>query len=80
MRWVRRACVAATTTPCFRGECLAGSSRATRLDAGVRLAVELRIRATPRLAPLVGLHAEIFPRDYQLDVDPLRTTDSTNRL
>jgi hypothetical protein len=64
----------------LRGEGLAGSSRATRLDAGVRLAVELRIRATPRLAPSVGLHAEIFPRDYQLDVEPLGTVGSTGRL
>jgi len=64
----------------LRGEGLDGGSQATRLDAGVRLAVELRIRATPRLAPFVGLHAEIFPRAYQLDVDPLGTVGSTGRL
>ncbi len=45
----------------LRGEGLDGGSQSTRLDAGVRLAVELRIRATPRLAPFVDLHAEIFP-------------------
>ena len=61
----------------LRGESLDGASQATRLDAGVRLAVELRIRATPRLAPFVDLHAEIFPRAYQLDVDPLGTIGST---
>lgn len=64
----------------LRGEGLDGGSQATRLDAGVRLALELRIRATPRLAPFVGLHAEIFPRAYQLDVDPLGTVGSTGRL
>jgi hypothetical protein len=64
----------------LRGEGLEGGSQATRLDAGVRLAFELRIRATPRLAPFVDLHAEIFPRAYQLDVDPLGTVGSTGRL
>ena len=63
-----------------RGEGLDGGSQSTRLDAGVRLAVELRIRATPRLAPFVDLHAEIFPRAYQLDVDPIGTVGSTGRL
>jgi hypothetical protein len=64
----------------LRGEGLDGGSQSTRLDAGIRLAVELRIRATPRLAPFVDLHAEIFPRAYQLDVDPLGTVGSTGRL
>ena len=64
----------------LRGEALAGASQATRLDAGVRLACELRFLATPRLAPFIGLHAEIFPRPYQLDVDPLGTIGSTGRL
>ena len=64
----------------LRGEGLDGGSQSTRLDAGVRLAVELRIRATPRLAPFVDVHAEIFPRAYQLDVDPLGTVGSTGRL
>jgi hypothetical protein len=64
----------------LRGEGLAGGSQATRLDGGVRLAVALRIRATPRLAPFVGMHAEIFPRPYQLDVDPYGTVGSTGRL
>jgi hypothetical protein len=63
-----------------RGEALDGASQATRLDAGVRLAVELRIRTTQRLAPFVDLHAEIFPRAYQLDVEPLGTVASTGRF
>jgi len=57
-----------------------GAPSSTRLDAGVRLAVELQIRATPRLAPFIGVHAELFPRAYQLDVDPLGTVGSTGRL
>jgi hypothetical protein len=64
----------------LRGEGLDGGSQVTRLDAGARLAVELRIRATPRLAPFVDVHAEIFPRAYQLDVDPFGTVGSTGRL
>lgn len=63
-----------------RGEALDGASQATRLDVGVRLAVELRFRATQRLAPFVDLHAEIFPRAYQLDVEPLGTVASTGRF
>ena len=64
----------------LRGESLAGASQSTRLDAGVRLAVELRFLATPRLTPFIDLHAEIFPRAYQLDVDPLGTIGSTGRF
>ena len=64
----------------LRGEALDGGSQATRLDAGVRLAFELRIRATQRLVPFFELHAEIFPRAYQLDVAPLGTIGSTGRL
>ena len=64
----------------LRGESLDGGSQSTRLDAGIRLAVELRFRATPRLTPFVDLHAEIFPRAYELDVDPLGTVASTGRL
>jgi hypothetical protein len=64
----------------LRAESLDGGSQSTRLDAGVRLAVELRFRATPRLAPFLDLHAELFPRPYQLDVDPLGTVGSTGRF
>lgn len=52
----------------------------TRLDAGARVAIELHILATPRLAPFIGVHAEIFPRAYQLDVDPLGYVGSTGRF
>jgi len=64
----------------LRGESLDGASQATRLDAGVRLACELRLLATQRLVPFIGVHAELFPRAYQLDVDPLGTIGSTGRL
>jgi hypothetical protein len=64
----------------LRAESLTGASQSTRLDAGVRLAVELRFLATPRLAPFIDLHAEIFPRAYELDVDPLGTIGSTGRF
>ena len=36
----------------LRGEALDGASQATRLDAGVRLAFELRLRATPAAGPV----------------------------
>ena len=64
----------------LRGEALDGGSRATRLDAGVRLALELRMRATRRLSPFLDAHVEVFPRAYQLDVAPLGTVASTGRL
>jgi len=64
----------------LRAESIDGGSQATRLDAGVRLAAELRYRATPRLAPFLDLHAEFFPRAYALDVDPLGTVASTGRF
>jgi hypothetical protein len=64
----------------LRGDTLTGGSTETRLDAGIRLAAEIRIRATPHLAPFLDLHAEIFPRAYHLDVDPLGTIGSTGRF
>jgi hypothetical protein len=63
-----------------RGQSLDPASQSTRLDAGVRLAFALRLLATPRLAPFIGLHAELFPRAYQLDVAQLGTIGSTGRL
>jgi hypothetical protein len=62
------------------GETLDGGATTTRLDAGVRLAAEVRFHATPRLSPFLDLHAEIFPRTYQLDVDPLGAVGSTGRF
>ena len=63
----------------LRGEALASAPPATRLDAGVRLAgVELRM--APRFGAFVDLHAEVFPRAYELDVDPTGGIGSTGRL
>ena len=63
-----------------RATAIDGGPSSTRLDAGIRLAFELRFRATPRLAPFVDLHAEFFPRAYELQVDPLGTIGSTGRF
>ena len=64
----------------LRGEALASGQPATRLDAGLRLAVELRVRATPQLLPFLELHAELYPRGYQLEVAPLGNIGSTGRF
>jgi hypothetical protein len=52
----------------LRADGIDGGPSETRLDAGVRLALQLAVLATPRLAPFLGVHAEIFPRAYELDV------------
>ena len=54
----------------LRADGIDGAPSSTRLDAGVRLALDLAFLATPRLAPFIGIHAEIFPRAYELDVGP----------
>jgi len=64
----------------LRATALEGGPSQTRLDAGIRFAVELRFRATQRLAPFVDLHAELFPRAYELQVDPLGIIGSTGRF
>jgi len=61
----------------LRAQDIAGAPTSTRLDAGLRLALELHVHATAQLAPFVGLHAEIFPRTYELDVDPGGNVGST---
>jgi hypothetical protein len=64
----------------LRAEKIDNPQSATRLDAGFRFAATLRFRATPRLAPFLNLHAEIFPRAYELDVDPAGNIGSTGRF
>jgi len=64
----------------LRAQDIAGAPTSTRLDAGLRLALELHVHATGPLAPFVGLHAEIFPRAYELDADPLGQVGSTGGL
>lgn len=41
-----------------------------RLDVGLRLAIDLRSWVSPRVAPNVGIDAWLWPRPYQLVVDP----------
>ena len=62
------------------GEGIPDARSTTRLDAGFRLAAELMFRATPRFRPFVDLHAELFPRPYELVVDPLGNVGTTGRL
>jgi hypothetical protein len=64
----------------LRAERIENPQSATRLDAGFRLAAGGLYRATPRLAVFVDFHAEIFPRAYEIDVDPIGDVGSTGRL
>lgn len=65
----------------LRAERLATGTSETRLDVGVRLALELGYApAHSRVAPFVSLHAEYFPRSYVLTVDPVGQIGSTNHL
>jgi hypothetical protein len=80
-RFLAAGAVGAALVPLtLRGDTLTGGSTEARLDAGIRLAAEIRFRATPRWTPFLDLHAEIFPRAYQIDVDPLGTIGSTGRF
>jgi hypothetical protein len=63
----------------LRGEGLSTVAPATRVDLGARLAVVVWLPAVVgRLAPVVGLHAEIFPRPYRFSVDPLGDIGSSS--
>jgi hypothetical protein len=63
----------------LQGEGLSTVAPATRIDLGARLAVALRLPALAgRLAPVVGLHADIFPRPYRFSVDPLGDIGSSS--
>jgi hypothetical protein len=65
----------------LRGDGLAASTPATRLDTGARLAMAIGFPPLGRHAiPFLGLHAEYFPRAYLLEVDPLGEVGSTGRL
>jgi len=65
----------------FKAEDLQMTSSAVRLDVGLRAAVHLRLPvAVHRFAPVVGLHAEYFPKPYKLDVDPIGTVGSSSRF
>ncbi len=63
----------------LRGEGLSTVAPATRVDLGARLAVVVWLPAVVgRLAPVVGLHADIFPRPYRFSVDPLGDIGSSS--
>ena len=64
----------------IRGEGLATSQPATRLDAGFRLAGAVELRMAPRFVGFFALHAEYFPRAYDLNVDPSGGIGLTSRL
>lgn len=64
-----------------RGQGLESSTSELRLDAGARLALALRFPKVANRAVLFSeLHAEVFPRPYHLDVDPIGPIGNTSRL
>jgi hypothetical protein len=65
----------------LRGQGLATSSPATRLDAGVRAGIDLHFpNLAGRVTPFVGVHAEYALRSYKIEVDPLGEIGSTGQL
>jgi hypothetical protein len=67
----------ASLTPfTLHGQGLETTLPVTRFDAGVRAALELRI-SMRALVPFVGLHAEYFPRTYEISVAPLGDIGAT---
>jgi hypothetical protein len=52
----------------------------TRLDAGARLAFELRLLRLAWLSPFADLHAEYFPRRYDVGAEPLGDLGWTGRF
>jgi hypothetical protein len=65
----------------LQGQGLETVQPATRFDVGARLSVELRFPPLGgQLTPLLGLHAEYFPRTYALVVDPLGDVGTSSNL
>ncbi|HEY4185176.1 MAG TPA: hypothetical protein VGP07_08915 [Polyangia bacterium] len=65
----------------FRGQALQTSDAVVRLDVGARVALGLRFPTLlNHVAPTLALHAEYFPRPYDLDVDPVGSIGSSSRL
>jgi hypothetical protein len=64
----------------LHGDGLAMPQGGTRLDAGARLALELRLLSSAWLSPFADVHAEYFPRPYDVGVDPVGDIGSTGRL
>ena len=64
----------------LEGQGLDTTQPALRVDLGGRLAVELCFPPVAGLTPMVGLHAEYFPRTYALAVDPLGDVGTSSNL
>jgi hypothetical protein len=64
----------------LEGQGLDTANPALRVDLGGRLAVELRFPPVGGLTPVLGLHAEYFPRTYALAVDPLGDVGTSSNL
>jgi hypothetical protein len=70
---------AALTPFTLHGQGLDMTLPVTRFDAGARAALELRV-AGPALSPFAKLHAEYFPRTYEISVAPLGDIGTTAPL
>jgi hypothetical protein len=67
----------ASLTPfTLHGQGLETALPVTRFDAGARAAIELRLLMRA-LVPFVSLHAEYFPRTYEISVAPLGDIGAT---
>jgi len=65
----------------IRGQGIDTVGPALRFAVGARIGASLQLPALWRgWAPTIALHAEYFPRAYELDVDPLGTIGSLGRL
>jgi len=68
----------------LRADEIGGATTATRLDVGLRALLSVRgPTVTTRragFAPFCSIHAEFFPRPYELDVAPLGRIGSTSHL
>jgi hypothetical protein len=65
----------------IRGEGIDTGGPALRFAAGAGIGTSLQLPVLWRgWAPVIALHAEYFPRAYQLDVDPLGTIGALGRL
>ena len=65
----------------LEGQGLETVAPATRVDVGGRLSVEVRFPPLGgELTPVLGLHAEYFPRPYALVVDPLGDVGTSSSL
>jgi hypothetical protein len=54
-----------------------GAIRDSRLDVGLRAALAGRVWIRDRVAPFLGLQLAVFPRPYQLEVEPTGVAGTT---